>query len=206
MQPLGENLFVNVEMPENIRSDLRKTMLAAEMPVAAFFGSVSPRRLILVCGAEECETRLKGWLEESARVRAFTYDAGGYPVLRFSPRGLSTTTIAHELTHLEVHERIGFFKHMRGIFPAWFDEGLAVLISDDRRYLRAGKTAAERCLPTPEAKLPSEPLAWDGMAGKSPWIYAKAACDVMRWMETNGGKPGVLAAISGVAAGRRFVP
>jgi hypothetical protein len=206
MQRLGENLFVNAAMPENMRRDLQTTMSAAEMPVAAFFGSVSARRVILACGDEECETRLKGRLEGTARVRAFAYDVGGYPVLRFSPRGLSTTIIAHELTHVEVHERIGFLRHMRGIFPAWFDEGLAVVVSDDRRYVRPGKIAAERCLPTPVAELPSTPVAWDEMAGKSPWIYAKAACDVVRWMEANGGKQGVLAAVADVAAGKRFIP
>jgi hypothetical protein len=139
-------------------------------------------------------------------VRAFAYDAGGYAVIRFSPRGLSRVIITHELTHVEVHERIGFLNHMRGAFPAWFDEGLAVLLSDDPRYLKPGRTAAERCQPTPDGELPSTPLSWDEMAGKSEWIYAKAACEVMRWMDANGGKEGVLSAIANVAIGRRFIP
>jgi hypothetical protein len=207
MQPLGKDrLFVDVAMPEGTRRDLQESMSAAEMAVAAFFGAVSPRRVVLACSDEDCEARLKGRLEGTARVRAFAYDAGGYPVIRLSPRGLSRTIIAHELTHVEVHERIGFLGHMLGIFPAWFDEGLAVLVSDDRRYFRTGKTAPERCVPTPGGELPSKPLAWDDMAGKSPWIYAKAACDVMRWMEANGGEKAVLAAIADAASGKRFVP
>ena len=150
MQLLSENLFVNEAMPEGSRLTLQKMMSDAEMPIAAFFGSVSPRRVILACGDESCETRLKGRLEGTAKVRAFAYDAGGYAVVRFSPRGLNRMIITHELTHVEVHERIGFLNHMRGVFPAWFDEGLAVVLSDDRCYLKPG-------LPTPDGELPSTP-------------------------------------------------
>ena len=46
MQSLGENLFVNETMPEGDRRNLQKMMSDAEMPVIAFFGSVSPRRII----------------------------------------------------------------------------------------------------------------------------------------------------------------
>jgi hypothetical protein len=49
-------------------------------------------------------------------------------------------------------------------------------------------------------------LSWDAAVGTAPWIYAKAACHVMHWMDANGGKEGVLAAIADVAAGRRFNP
>jgi hypothetical protein len=206
MQPIGENVFVDAAMSDNAKRNLQNTISAAEIPIATFFGSVSSRRVILACGNEDCETRLKSRLEGAARVRAFAYDAGGYAVIRFSPRGLSRVIIAHELTHVEVHERIGFLNHMRGAFPAWFDEGLAVLLSDDPRYLRPGRTAAERCQPTPDGELPSTPLAWDEMAGKSEWIYAKAACEVMRWMDANGGKEGVLSSLAKVAVGERFIP
>jgi hypothetical protein len=206
MQPLGDSVFVNAAMPEGARSDVKNAMSTAEMSVRDFFGAVSRRRVILVCGDEDCETRLKSRLEGTASVRAFTYDLGGYPILRISPRGLQPSIIAQELTHVEVHERIGFLHHMRGDFPAWFDEGLAVLVAGDSRYFGPGNTAAERCLRTPDVELPSTPVAWDELAGKMPWIYAKATCEVMRWMERNGGNKAILAAIADVAAGKRFVP
>jgi len=137
-------------------------------------------------------------------VRAFAYRVGSLSMIRLSPRGQSETIIAHELSHVQVREKIGTIDQLLGYFPAWFDEGLAVLVSDDRRYFNPGETAAERCLPTPDAELPSNPISWNVMAGKAPWIYAKAACRVMHWMEANGGKEGVLAAIANVSAGKRF--
>jgi hypothetical protein len=206
MQPLGNNAFVNATMSDYDRSALQKMMSRAEMPIAGFFGSVSSRRVILACGDEDCEAGLSSRLEGPGRVRAFAYDAGGYAVVRFSPRGLNTVIITHELTHVEVHRRIGFLNHMRGVFPAWFDEGLAVVLSDDRRYLKSAGSAAARCMTTPDGELPATPLAWNEMAGTAEWIYAKAACRVMTWMESHGGGDAVLAAMSDVAAGKRFVP
>ena len=204
MQPIAENVYVNAATPETQRSALLALMSEAEAPVAAFFGPLSRRRTVLLCNDELCEKRLGGLLEGTGRVRAFAYDAAGYPVLRFSPRGLSATIIAHELTHVEVHKRIGFVNHMIGRLPAWFDEGLAVLISDDHRYIKPGNTAAERCRPAPVGALPVTPFAWGAALGKSPWVYTSAVCQVMLWMESNGGKDGVLAAIAGVGAGKRF--
>jgi hypothetical protein len=206
MRRIGDNLLVDAAMPEDRRRALQTTISAAESKVVAFFGALSPRHIIVACGDEDCEERLRGRLEGTARVRAFAYDAGGYSVVRLSPRGQSETIVAHELSHVQVHAGIGFINHMRGEFPAWFDEGLAVVISEDRRYFKPGQTAADRCLPTPDAELPVNPFSWDAMAGGSPWIYAKAACRVMLWMEANGGREGVLGAIADVAAGKRFLP
>lgn len=206
MQPIDAGIYVNAAMPDGKRREVQESIAAAEQPIREFFGTVSHRRVILVCGDEQCETRLESRIEGTARVRAFTYDLLGYPIVRISPRGMQPWIIGQELTHVEVHERIGFLHHMRGKVPAWFDEGLAVLIAGDRRYVRAGGTAAERCLPTPAAELPVRPLAWDELAGKAPWIYAKATCEVMTWMERHGGRSGVLAALAAVRAGNRFEP
>jgi hypothetical protein len=203
MQRIAEDLYVDAGMPEQQRRELQAAILAAESKILAFFGAVSHRRIILACGDEKCETRLRGWLEPTG-VLGFSYNVEWLSVVRLAPRGQNETIITHELTHVQVHEKIGVVDQLLGNFPAWFDEGLAVLISDDRRYFNPGETAAERCLPTPDAELPSKLLPWNAMARRSPWVYAKAVCQVMHWMETHGGKEGVLAAIADVSAGKAF--
>jgi len=105
-----------------------------------------------------------------------------------------------------MQERIGFLNHMRGLFRAWFDEGLAVLVAGDSRYFNSGRSAAERCYGTPDFELPATPIGWDEAAGTRPWIYTKATCEVMKWMGRNGGKDGVVAAIARVGAGQPFDP
>jgi hypothetical protein len=93
-----------------------------------------------------------------------------------------------------------------GAIPAWFDEGLAVIVAADARYLRSGTTSATRCSAEPGGDLPSSPFKWGPAAGKTPGLYAQAACRVMRWMEENDGKVGLRAAISQVAEGTRRLP
>ncbi len=203
MQRIAEDLYVDAGMPEQKRRELQASILAAEAKIIAFFGALSPRRIILACGDENCETRLRGRLE-APRVRGFAYNIERLSVVRLAPRGQNETIIVHELTHVQVHEKIGVIDQLLGNFPVWFDEGLAVLISDDRRYFNPGETAAERCLPTPDAELPSKLLSWNATARRSPWVYAKAVCQVMHWMEKNGGRQGVLAAIANVSAGKAF--
>jgi hypothetical protein len=112
--------------------------------------------------------------------------------------------LARESSHLS--HLIGLTKFLGGTIPAWFDEGLAVIVSDDARYLKPGATGAAKCLAEPESSLPPSPYKWGPSAGKTPMLYAQAACRVMRWMEANGGTAGLLAAISQIAAGAGQLP
>src|SRR5215471_1911382 len=130
----------------------------------------------------------------------------GTTFIRLSPRGLDQTILAHEFSHVELHARIGQFRLLMRAIPAWFDEGLAVIVSDDARYLGPGTMSATRCLVEPRGDLPSNPSQWGHAAGKTPGLYAQAACRVMRWMEENGGKTGLRDAISQIADGRRRLP
>ena len=50
--------------------------------------------------------------------------AYGESMLLLSPRGLNAVITSHELTHIELHHRIGALRSWRAI-PAWFDEGLS---------------------------------------------------------------------------------
>jgi len=201
MERIAEKLLVGREMTEDRRRELRSSISAAETLVVEFFGTLDRRPIILACESEDCDKRLGG-----RGARATTYSTWRLSVLRLSPRGLSTTIVAHELSHVQVHARIGALNQMRGAIPAWFDEGLAVLVSEDERYIGLGDTPAKKCLPTPDGELPSSPFVWGPMAGKTPWLYSKAACQVMLWLEANGGKTGLLAAIDDVAAGKRVLP
>jgi hypothetical protein len=49
--------------------------------------------------------------------------------------------LAHEFSHVDLHTRIGLMRFLAGAIPAWFDESLAVIVSDDARYLKPGTTA-----------------------------------------------------------------
>ena len=92
---------------------------------------------------------------------------------------------------------------MVGAIPAWFDEGLAVIVSEDPRYLLAS-TESDRCRVDATGSFPIAPMAWTRAAGTDHNLYARAACRVLRWMNANGGKAAALILIKKVAEGVPF--
>lgn len=152
--------------------------------VAAFFGGLRSDPDVLGCVTDDCYSRIGGGGERGIAVlnRA----------VMLSPRGIDPVIAAHELTHVELHARL-----VSGSVPQWFDEGLAVLVSDDPRYLRPD---GDRCLVEPAGPLPETLGDWLGAASADAGVYAQAACAVSRW----GAGHDLHAVISDVAAGGEF--
>ena len=198
LERITGSLFVDPAMSVEDRRMLQETVARAAAQVASFYRSFDRQPILLACASEDCDRKLGG-----RGARANTY---GTTFIRLSPRGFNQTILAHEFSHVELHARIGQFRLLMGAIPAWFDEGLAVIVSDDARYLGPGTTSATRCLIEPQGDLPSNPSQWGHAAGKTPGLYAQAACRVMRWMEENGGKTGLRDAILQVADGKRRLP
>lgn len=188
LQRATGSLFVDPAMSVEDRTKLQEIIARAAVQVENFYGSFERQPTLLACATEECDRRLGG-----RGARAATY---GTTFIRLSPRGLNQRILAHEFSHVELHARVGVFRLLMGAIPAWFDEGLAIIVSDDTRYLGPGATSATRCLEEPNGDLPSSPFQWRSAAGKTPGLYAQAACRVMRWMEENGDQAGLRAAIS----------
>ena len=93
---------------------------------------------------------------------------------------------------------------MVGAIPAWFDEGLAVIVSEDPRYLLAS-TESDRCRVDATGSFPIAPMEWTRAAGTDHNLYARAACRVLRWwMNANGGNAAALALVRKVAEGVPF--
>ncbi|MEJ3651969.1 hypothetical protein WEH80_03020 [Actinomycetes bacterium KLBMP 9759] len=132
--------------------------------VDGFFGGLVSSPSFLGCRSDTCYARIGGGGERGVAVlnRA----------VMLSPRGLDPVIATHELTHVELHARL------RGAtVPQWFDEGLAVLVSGDARYLAEG---GDRCLVEPAGPLPSTLPEWLRAASADPQVYAQAACRVSR--------------------------
>lgn len=198
LQKAMKGVYVDAAMPAEDRAKLKVTINRAVEQVTTFYGSFDHRPTLLICSTGKCDRRLGG-----RGAKAVTY---GNSFIRVSPGGLNQTILAHEYAHVELHARVGFKRLLEGAIPAWFDEGLAAVISDDPRYLKPGTTSATRCLASAEGALPADVSQWRRLAGKTPGLYAKAACRVMQWMEMHGGKAGLFEAIELVADGSRQLP
>ena len=165
--------------------------------MAIFYGSTDTQPRILVCVNEDCYRRIRS---AGSRGNALLDVA-----LQLSPRGIDPVIAAHELSHIELHHRIGRIRHLMGVIPSWFDEGVAVVVSDDRRYL-APADAADRCVVRSDEMLPTGLFEWRRELRRhdNGQLYAKAACRVTDWMAKRDGAAAVMRLIASVAGGMSF--
>ena len=117
--PIAPHLYVQAGTDEATQDRLRADMVRAEAAIQKAYGSVSARPTVHACMTEKCYAAFGG-RGELAKVF-------GQRIL-LSPRGLNWHFLAHEWTHAEMSTRLTLFAWKR--MPQWFDEGLAVAISE----------------------------------------------------------------------------
>ena len=160
--------------------DLVPVLRDAQERVAAFYGGFARRPEILICRTPDCHARMSG-----GGARAMTY---GTRAIYVSTRGLEVAYLAHEMAHIEAHARIGLIGLIRGRVPAWFDEGLAVVISRDPRHVDSNGRVAGCAGAADPSTLPRSARAWRRQAGKNHGLrqYHDAACAVQSWLNAHG--------------------
>jgi len=194
---LPANIFIERAASPEQRAQVAAVLEQARGRVAAFYDSADTQPRVLVCVSDDCYRRIRS---AGSRGNALLDLA-----LQLSPRGIDPVIAAHELSHIELHHRIGRIRHLMGVIPAWFDEGVAVVVSDDRRYLMP-PDAADRCLVRSDEALPSGMFEWRREMGRNDnrQLYAKAACRVADWMRAKGGATTVTRLVARVAGGTSF--
>lgn len=123
---ISDSVYVDNQMSLSQRQEFLKTLDLAKRRVSTFFGGIEGTPEVFACSTEECFISYGGFGLQKGK-------AYGASMLLLSPRGLDVVIASHELTHIELHHRIGVLKSWYEI-PSWFDEGLAVLVSEDPRY------------------------------------------------------------------------
>lgn len=201
LERIAPGLLVESDMPAGVQERLKVDVSNSEAVVRAYFGGFGGHPLIIACASEECDRRLGG---RGARAMAYSTPFG--TVIRLSPRGLNALIITHEFSHVEVHRRVGVWKIMTSAVPAWFDEGIAVIVSNDDRYLKPNASGPDRCIRDSGLPLPDSAFQWAPLSGKDPLLYADAACRVLHWMDVHGGKTGLIATLDALAAGQDLQP
>ncbi|HEX8347061.1 MAG TPA: hypothetical protein VF657_20330 [Actinoplanes sp.] len=156
----------------------------ARRRVEGFYGDREPETRLIACFTDECYDRIGGGGEKGVAVL--------HRAVMLSPRGLDAVIASHEMAHVALHRRID------GEIPQWFDEGLAVVISDDPRYL------GEHCRVPFDGPLPETLSAWLDAARADQQVYSKAGCRVQRWLDANGGRDAVLTLIEQTNDGAAF--
>ncbi|MBB4694082.1 hypothetical protein [Paractinoplanes abujensis] len=181
----GDGLYTERGLSEAQRDQLATLAADARRRVEAFYGGrVSDPRL-LACFTDGCYDRIGGGGEKGIAIlnRA----------VMLSPRGLDAVIASHEMSHVELHQRL-----RGGEVPQWFDEGLAVVVSGDPRYL------GPRCDVAYDGPLPETLPAWLEAAGADQQVYSRAGCRVQRWLDAGGGRDAVLSLIDHLNSGGTF--
>ena len=97
-----------------------------------FFGPLEATPRIIVCRSRACARTFGTTRRERRRLCLACHSAHEFAIF--------SVIAAHELAHIELHWRMGLWGWLRGTVPAWFDEGLATVVSQDPRF-------QARCLP-----------------------------------------------------------
>ena len=190
LQRLTGGVYVERGLPAGERARAVRVLATARQRVAAFYGPSTASPRILVCTTDECYRRIGGGGEAGAAVLN--------EALMLAPRGVTEVIASHELSHVELRHRL-----RGGTVPQWFNEGLAVVVSDDPRYLGPA-SAADRCLVEPGGPLPETLADWLADGSGNDHLYPRAACAVERWMGEHGGRAAVVELVERLAAGESF--
>lgn len=167
------------------RSLLRKVYGAVRAPMPAVF----------LCSSAKCSTRFGRRGEKASsygHLAVIVFNDGNNPVI-----------LAHELSHVETGFRLGFYSWAS--VPAWFDEGLAVVVSRDNRYLEIGPSGTLSCNDTSDGALIADVDEWWQKASAgSVDIYSAAACRVVNWINGKNDIGAVEKLLDGLRAGGEF--
>lgn len=198
LEQLEPDLLVDREMGKSTRQHLLTEVQISQARIKTFYGQIHETPTLVVCSTDVCSQRLGG-----RGAYAVTYSSPTGTIVRVAPKGMNRIIITHELSHVELHKRVGSLKVLFGAFPAWFDEGVAAYVSEDGRYLNPGPDADARCQADTPAPLPMSSISWVSATRQGMQVYQYAACRTMKWMDANGGQAGLLAMLDRVGKGQK---
>ena len=191
---LEPGVFVEARASEAYRQEIRAWIHDSKEKIGLFFGSQISDPAIFACVTGYCYSRVERRGGQTLGISFLDW------VIVLSPQINSGVAITHELAHAEVHNRLG--PKMFAV-PAWFDEGLAVNVSDDPRYLAPIETN-DRCLMELTGPLPATDFGWVRATQMTNRPYGEAACIVSRWLAAKDGRNAVLKLIAEINAGSAF--
>ena len=192
LRDIGQRVFVDPTFTARDEASLRDAIAIGRRRAAKFFGANKGRPVIAACKTQRCLDTFGG-----GRAKAVAY---GWYAIRMAPSGLNPTIATHELIHIELHWRLGAFGFWRPDIPAWFDEGLAVVLSEDKRFWR--RTSERHVLAVMQAKTFSE---WSTFTRKVGWrVSYGAAATAVRRLNRKVGRKGLRQLIDQVLAGENF--
>ncbi|MGI9421980.1 MAG: hypothetical protein ACR2PA_02225 [Hyphomicrobiaceae bacterium] len=192
MRGIAGGIYVEPGTPLREERRTLSVFQRARQRVRSFYGSLQAKPIIVVCRTAGCVESFGGGTADAI--------AYGWQAVRFAPTGLNETIAAHELSHVELHKRIGFRGIFQAVVPVWFDEGLAVMVSGDKRLGRRVSRAARDTVVTHRTL-----RQWLGHTRAVGWRASYgAAAAVVRKIDRAVGRADFKRLVNRVAQGDNF--
>ncbi len=189
---IAPNIFAPPEMAESSRTAAVSMILSSENRVSAYFGySINRPKIVL------CPTGLCNQVFGKKATRGVAY---GKRVVRLNPKGINDEIATHELAHTALKNHVGEWRTFFGAVPAWFDEGLAVLISGSNLY---SKTVSPEVL----RALQSRPgwRDWNPLVKTHGWRDVYGGAHIMvKEIDAAIGRKGIISILEQVGNGKTF--
>lgn len=163
---------------------------AADAQVRAFWGEGPGPHRTIVCTDAACDAALGGVTSsgpsggDGPLAQAFgPWLLVTYSRLLAQDEALRRAILAHEMSHLVLAGRVSPLRLWSGEVPAWLNEGVAVLASDDPRF----DLTPDVCARLAEVDLPVTMPDWSREAAtRERPLYQAAACRARDWLARNG--------------------
>lgn len=205
MERLAEGVYIDSGMDDRQRHQLLEEIERAKEKVNHVWGSIETRPEIYACSTEVCFQSFGGSTNRANSI-------GGGKLL-LSPRALNSAMVSHEWSHTELYPRVGGLWAWRRI-PNWFDEGVAVMVSEDPRHGEQvwSTIINEGIVPPPPDELSSH-RKWiqavkkfrdpDINPNNLAVVYTTAGHAVREWYD-KAGRDGLLELVQQVKEGSSF--
>lgn len=125
-QHIATNVYASPDVANS--AEILEVIRLGRERVNATFGTMNARPKIVVVASEE---EADGF-GANGTATAFYTPLGTCIVL--APQGHNIDVAAHELTHAEIGDRIGWYTYMTQI-PLWFNEGMALMVDHRQPFL-----------------------------------------------------------------------
>jgi hypothetical protein len=175
---VGPDIWVERGMTAGTQDAVVQAVRHARAQLQHFYAVPLGRPVVLACSTATCFRRCGGI------GHATTYF--GSRVL-LGPSALNPVKVAHELSHVELATRVGAVRVLLRV-PQWFDEGLAVVVSDDPAFDEAKWLAATaRGAAAPDLRRLVTLRGWLDMTKVDGQLsYGTARHEVGRWYASVG--------------------
>jgi len=191
----GRVYYDTTASPQTIDS-LKTIIDSASTRVTNFWGEKKSDPKFIYCTTAD---EYKKYGDDNASPATTHYKLGNYIVI--SHDGLSINIIAHEMSHAELKQRIGFYNETCKI-PTWFDEGMAMQNDYRSCYSEDSfRVASNNYKKMADCnKLLTGKEFWSGSTQQVALNYMTAKHEVKRWYT----KPKADSLISALNSGRSF--